>query len=149
MALVNIKCCQKQLSSKPELRISSSNVCLKEFSGKAVICISTTFILMALKVHTHGSQGSYSWLSRFILMALKVHTHGSQGSYTWLSRFILMALKVHTHGSQGSYSWLSRFQALHLDPEECHIAIKWWLGMDKCLLCSDHSLGSLLHYSHL
>ena len=51
-----------------------------------------------------------------------------------------------------SFSWLSMIptpgQCLHLDPVECHIAIKWWLGMDtsagsQCSLCYDHSLDPL------
>ena len=49
-----------------------------------------------------------------------------------------------------SSSWLSMVptpgQCLHL--EECHTAIKWWLGMNtsawsQCSLCSDHSFDSI------
>ena len=41
-------------------------------------------------------------------------------------------------------------QCLHLDPEECHTAIKRRLGIDtsagsQCSLSSDHSLGPLAH----
>ena len=58
--------------------------------------------------------------------------------------------------AQHSSSWLSMIptpgQCLHLDPEECHIAIKWWLGMDtsagsQCSLCYDHSLDPLGHHA--
>ena len=55
-----------------------------------------------------------------------------------------------------SSSWLSMIptpgQFLHLDPEECHIAVKWWLGMDTSAefqrsLCHDHSLDPLGHHA--
>ena len=43
-------------------------------------------------------------------------------------------------------------QCLHLDPEECHIAIKWWLGMDtsagsQCSFSMTHSLDPLGHHA--
>ena len=55
-----------------------------------------------------------------------------------------------------SSSWLSMIptpgQCLHLDPEECHIVIKWWFGMNtsagsQCSLCYDHSLDPLGHHA--
>ena len=51
-----------------------------------------------------------------------------------------------------STSWLSMVpnssQCLHLDPDMCHKAIRWWLGINvsagsRC--CSDHSLDPLAH----
>ena len=43
-------------------------------------------------------------------------------------------------------------QCLHLDPEESHTAIKWWVGIDKsvgsqCPLSSDRSLDPLAYHA--
>ena len=54
-----------------------------------------------------------------------------------------------------SAAWLSVIPSvglgLHLDPEECRTALKWWLGIEtahgsNCALCPDSALDPLDHH---
>ena len=53
-------------------------------------------------------------------------------------------------------SWLSVIPSiglgLHLNPDECQTAVKWWLGMESdygsnCALCPDSTLDPLGHHA--
>ena len=53
-------------------------------------------------------------------------------------------------------SWLSVIPSvglgLHLDPDECRTAVKWWLGLEtpygsNCTLCPDSALDPLGHHA--
>ena len=56
------------------------------------------------------------------------------------------------HASSWLAVILSKGLNLSLEPEEFHVALKWWLGMDilsqvHCLYCPDHQLDPLGHHA--
>ena len=64
--------------------------------------------------------------------------------------------RLYSVSAKHAASWLSVAPSIglgfHLDPEEFHIAVKWWLGLDisygsQCALCPVSSLDSLGHHA--
>ena len=71
----------------------------------------------------------------------------------------LPADKAHLYSVSAKHdaSWLSVAPSIglgfHLEPEEFHIAVKWWLGLDisygsQCALCPGSSLDPLGHHAN-